>query len=103
MGTSCVTPRRPWLTIPEAASLQMHAFTRLSQHLRLKVRDAPLRSLHHFSFYMRLIVANKEKGARSKILGQTLHKKLTYSPREVTTLLKFIYGQLYNGKLALRY
>jgi hypothetical protein len=32
-----------------------------------------------------------------------LHKKLTYSPWEGTTLLKLIYGQLNNGKLAMRY
>jgi len=38
-----------------------------------------------------------------KTLGQALHKKLTYSPWEGTSLLKFIYGQLYNGKLAMRY
>ena len=59
--------------------------------------------LHPSSLYMRLIVANKEKGARTKTLDQTLHKKLTYSPWEETSLLKFIYGQLYNDKLAIRY
>jgi hypothetical protein len=36
-------------------------------------------------------------------VGQVLHKKLTHSPWEGTSLLKFLYGQLYNGKLALRY
>ena len=44
----------------------MHAFTRPSSQLRLKVRDALLRSLHHSSLYRRLIVAIKEKGARTK-------------------------------------
>ena len=29
--------------------------------------------------------------------------KLTHSPWEGTALLKILYGQLYNGKLALRY
>jgi len=81
----------------------MHAFTRPSPQFRLKVRDALLRSLHHSSLYMRLIVANKERGARTKIMGQALHKKLTYSPWERTSLLKFIYGPIYNGKLAKRY
>jgi len=80
----------------------MHAFTRPSPQLRLKVRDALLRSLHHSSLYRRLMVANKEKGARIKTVGQALHKKLTHSPRERgATLHKFIYGQLYNGKLAM--
>jgi hypothetical protein len=81
----------------------MHAFTRPSPQLRIKVREALLRSLHHSSLYRRLIVANQEKGVRTKRVGQVLHKKLTHSPREGTTFLKFLYGQLYNGKLALRY
>ena len=81
----------------------MHAFTRPSSQLRLKVRDALLRSLHHSSLYRRLIVANKEKGARTKTVGQALHTKLTHSLWEGTSLLKFIYGQLCNGKRAMGY
>jgi len=81
----------------------MHAFTRPSSQLRLKVQEAPLRSMHHPSLNRRLIVANKEKGARTKTVGQTLHKKLTHSPWEGTSLLKFVYGQLYHGKLAMGY
>jgi len=38
-----------------------------------------------------------------KTVGQALHKKLTHCPREGTSLLKFIYEQLYNDKLAMRY
>jgi len=52
---------------------------------------------------MRLILAIKEKGSRTKTMGHTIHKKLTYSPWEGTTLLKFIYGQIFNGKLAMKY
>ena len=59
--------------------MQMHAFTRPSPQLRIKVREALLRSLHHSSLYRRLIVASKEKGARIKKVGQALHKKLTHS------------------------
>ena len=81
----------------------MHAFTRPSSQLRLKVRDALLRSLHHSSLYRRLIVAGKTKGARTKTVGRALHKKLTHSPLKRTSLLTFIYGQLYNGKLAMRF
>ena len=77
-GTNCATLRRPWWTIPDADRLQMHAFTRPSPQLRLKVREALLRSLHHSSLYMRLIIANKEKGARTKTVGRDLHKKLTH-------------------------
>ena len=81
----------------------MHAFMRPSSQLVLKVRDALLSSLHHSSLYRRLIIANKEKGARTKTVGQALHKKFTHSPCEGTSLLKFIYGQLYNGTLVMRY
>jgi len=77
-NTNCATLRRPWWTIPEAERLQIHAFTRPSSQLRLKIRDALLRSLHHSSLYKRLIVANKEKGARTYIVGHALHKKLTH-------------------------
>jgi len=81
----------------------LHAFTRPSSQLVLKVRDALLRTIHHSSLYMRLIIANKEKGARTNTVIQALHKKLTHSPWKGTSLLKFIYKQLYNGKLAMRY
>ncbi len=36
-------------------------------------------------------------------MGQAIHKKLTHSPWEGTSLLKIIYGHLYNGKLATRF
>ena len=36
-------------------------------------------------------------------MGQALHKKLTQFPWEGTTLIQFLYGQLYNGKLDMRY
>ena len=101
--TNCATLRRSWWTIPETKRLQMHAFTRPSSEPRLKVRDALLRSLHHSSLYRRLVIANKEKGARTKNVGQALHKKLTHIPWNWTSLLKFIYGQLYTGKFAMRY
>jgi hypothetical protein len=81
----------------------MHAFTRPSQQLRLKVRHALLRSLHYTSLYIRILVANKLKGARLQTVGRAIHKKLNSTPKEGTTLLKFIYGKLYNGKIAKRY
>jgi hypothetical protein len=81
----------------------MHAFTRPSQQLRLKVRQALLRSLHYSSLYRRLLVANQLKDARLQAVGRAIHKRLNSTPKEGTTLLKFIYGHLYNGKLAKRY
>jgi ribonuclease HI len=103
VGPRHATLRRPWWTIPDAERLQMHAFTRPSPQLRHKVRGALLRSLHQSSIYRRLILSSKENGARTHTVGRALHKKLTYHSWEGTSLLKFVYGQLYNGKLAKRY
>jgi hypothetical protein len=81
----------------------MHAFTRPSAQLRKKVRAATLRSLHHTSLYRRLVLNAKDRGARTAATGDSLHTRLRENPREGSTLLKFIYGQLYNGKLAKIY
>ena len=97
------TTPRAWWTIPEEERFQMHAFTRPSQQLRLKVRHALLRSLHYTSLYRRLLIANKLEGARLQTVGRAIHRKLNSNPKDGTTLLKFIYGQLYNGKLAMKY
>ncbi len=86
------TLRPPWWTIPEADRLQMHAFTRPSAQLVYKVRDAILRSLHHTSLYMRLVLNAKDRGARIAATGESLHTRLRKNPREGSTLLKFIYG-----------
>ena len=102
-GPRSSTLRPPWWTIPEADRLQMHAFTRPSAQLRKKVRAATLRSLHHTSLYRRLVLNAKDRGARTAATGDSLHTRLRENPREGSTLLKFIYGQLYNGKLAKIY
>jgi hypothetical protein len=81
----------------------MHAFTEPSSQLRLKVRSASLGSLQHTSFYRRLINNAKAQGTRTDILGSALHYIIRKSQRDGMTILKFIYGQLYNGKLAFRY
>ncbi len=78
-GTNCAILRRPWWTILDADRLQMHAFTHPSPQLRLKVRDALLRSLHHSSLYMRLIITTK--GARTKTVGRALHKNEAHLQR----------------------
>ena len=99
VGTNRATLRRSaWWAIPEVDRLQIHAFTRPAQQLRLKVREELHCSLRHSSLYRYLILANKEKGARSTIVGNALQTRLTCNPKEGTTLLKFIYGKLYNGK-----
>jgi hypothetical protein len=50
-----------------------------------------------------LIVTNRDQGARLHNVEQYIKKRLNSVPKEGITLLKFMYGQLYNGKLAKRY
>jgi len=81
----------------------MHAFARPSHQLRLKVINALLMSLHYTSLYRRLILTNKERGVHTNTVGKAIHIHLLSNHWEGTTLLKFVNGQLYNGKLAKRY
>jgi len=82
----------------------MHAlFTRPSHHLRQKVRAATLRSLHPTSLYKRLILQARTHGANTTITRTTLHNRLRVNAKDGSYILKFIYGQLYNDKLAKRY
>jgi len=97
------TLRPPWWTIPEADRLQMHAFTLPSHQLRQKIRAVTLRSLHHSSLYMRLILQAKTHVINTAITGTTLHTRVRVNAKEGSYILKFIYGQLYYGKLAKRY
>jgi hypothetical protein len=83
--------------------LQMHAFTRPSRQLRRKVRHALLRSLYYSYLYRRLILKHIEAGTNTYSVRKAIHHRLTANAWEGSTLLKFIYGQLYNGKLAKRY
>ncbi len=81
----------------------MHAFTRPSHRLRQKVRTATMRSMHQTPLYTRLIQQAKTQGAHTTTTGASLHTRLRETPKEGTNLLKCMYGQLYNGKLAKRY
>jgi hypothetical protein len=81
----------------------MHSFTRLSKQLRHNVRYALLRSLHYNSLYRRLILNNIEVYTNTQSMGKAIHRRFTVNAREGTTLLKFMYGPLYNGKLAKQY
>ena len=81
----------------------MHAFTRPLHQLRQKVRAASLKSLHHIFLYRRLILQAKVQGANTATTGITLHTRLRIHAKEGSHILKIIYGQLYNGKLAKRY
>jgi hypothetical protein len=81
----------------------MHAFSKTSNQLRLKMRNATLRGLDHTSIYKRLILKAKALRARANIVGATIHSHIRNPPKDGITLLKFMHGQLYNGKLACRY
>jgi hypothetical protein len=97
------TLRQPWWSIPEGGRWHMHAFTRPSQQLRSKVRHALLRSLHYTSLYRRLILKNLEVGTNPHCVREAIHRRLAASASEGSSLLKFTYGQLYNGKIAKGY
>jgi len=76
------------------ANARLHAPLATTQ---LKARYALLRCLHHTSLYKRRIITNDEKGTHTNVVGHALHKQIISNPKERATLLKIIYGQLYNG------
>ena len=59
--------------------------------------------MHHTSIYKRLILQAKTQGANTATTGTSLHTCLRETTKEGTHILKFLHGQLYNGKLAKRY
>ncbi len=81
----------------------IHAFTTISSQLRLKLRNATLRNLHHTSLYRRLILKAKAQGTRTNTTGTEIHLHIRKSPKDGITQLEFIYVKLYNGNLAYRY
>jgi hypothetical protein len=81
----------------------MYAFTRPSDQLRDKLREATIRSLRHTSLYRRLILTVKQNGAKTPTLGRKLHTTVRTAPHAGIDIIKFLYGQFYNGKLAYRY
>ena len=81
----------------------MRAFTKPSQQLRDKVRPALLRSLHQTSLYRRLLLRAIAGGARTAAVGQALHSRISRNPKEGVDILKYLHGQYYTGKQAMRY
>ena len=102
-GPRQATLRQPWWMIPEADRFQMHAFTHPSRQIRQKVRAATLHNMHNTSLYKRRILQARDQGARITATGKALHTRLQDKPKEGTNLLKKLYGQLCNGKMAHRY
>jgi len=81
----------------------MHAFKNPSHQLRQKDSAVTHHIMHHTSLYRRLILQGRKQGARIANTGKVLHTWLRDIPKEGTNLLKCVYGQQYNGKLAHRY
>jgi len=59
--------------------------------------------MHNTSLYMRLILQAKTQGANTAPTETSLHTRLRENAKEGSNILKFIHGQIYNGKLANRY
>ena len=80
-GPHAFTLRQPWWVIPETDRRCMHAFTKISSQLRLKVRNATLQNLHHISIYKRLILKAKAQGARTITIGTAIHSHIRNHPK----------------------
>ena len=80
-GPRSLTIRQPWWTIAETDMRCMHACTKNSTQLRLKVRNATLRSLHHISLYIRLILKAKAQGTRTSTVGTAITPTYENQPR----------------------
>ncbi len=104
VGPRQATLRQPGWTMPEINRLRMHAFSRPSEKLEHKVRAVTLRSIHHTFLYMRLILQARDTSSSPMAdTGTSIHKRLGQTPTDGDSLLKFLYGQLYNCKLTHRY
>ena len=101
--TRMATLRQLWWSIPEgggaSANARFHAplITTTTQSQTL------LHNLNYISLYRRLILKNREVGTNTHYVEKSIHCRLAASAWEGSTLLKLIYGQLYNDKLAKRY
>ena len=69
----------------------MYAFIKPPNHLRLKVWNVTLRSLHHTSFNRRLILKAKAQGARTNTVSTTIHSHIQKSPKDGIKQLIYIY------------
>ena len=72
----------------------MHAFTKPSNQLRLKVLAATLKSLHYTSLNIHMFINAKAQGPRTVSVGTSLQSMIQNSQRDGITILKFIYDQL---------
>jgi hypothetical protein len=80
-----------------------HAFTNPSKQFRKHVKPRLLNGLYHTSLYRRLILQAAKDGARLTTTSTQITTRRKNSPKQANQLFKFLWGQLYNGKLAFRY
>ena len=93
-------------TAPQAGPDPVHfAFTKPNAQFRRRVRPSLLQRLNGSSLYRRLMLqAAGEHGAQFHRVAASIARLLrSPSPKAGSQLLQFLYGQLYNGKLAKRY
>ena len=102
-GLNSTSTRTPLQSLSEEDLGHTQAFTNPSKQFRRHVKPRLLNSLHHTSLYRRLILQASKDGARLATTASQITKRRRDSPKQATLLLKFLWGQLYNGKLAHRY
>ena len=62
-----------------------------------------LTNTYHTSLNRRLILQASKHGARLATTASQITKRRASSPAQATQLMKFLWGQLYSGKIAHRY
>ena len=102
-GLSSTSTRPPLQSLSEEDFGYTRAFTRPSKQFRSRVKPEILNSLYHTSLYRRLILQASKNGARLATTASQITKRRSSNPAQAAQLLKFLWGQLYNGKIAHRY
>ena len=102
-GLCSTSNRPPPQSLSEEDLGYTQAFTNPSKQFRKRVKPRVLTSLYHTSIYRRLILQASKDGARLATTASQITKRRTPYPTQATQLLQFLWGQLFNGKIAHRY
>jgi len=81
----------------------MHDFTKLSNKLRLKMRNALFKSPHHTFLYRLQILKGKAREPHTIIVSTAIQSYIRNVPRVGITVLNFLYITFFNGKLPFIY
>ena len=100
IGLPSSSTRQPLQSLSEEDLGYTQAFTRPSKQFRNRVKPRVLAGLYHTSLYRRLILQASKHGARLATTASQITKRRASDPAQATQLLKFLWGQLYNGKIA---